>query len=162
MNDSGTASADRAASRKTAALVPQRRGRVLALQVLFELDLTDHPWAESLAAHVKAVNAPKAAQAFAEACIAGVVASKAEIDRQIAVHAPMWPLDQLSAVDRNILRLALYELRPGSATPPKVAINEAVELAKEFGGESSSRFINGVLGAAVEAEGPAPPETLSG
>jgi N utilization substance protein B len=68
----------------------------------------------------------------------------------IAVHAPMWPIDQLSPVDRNVLRLALYELLPGSLVPPKAAINEAIELAKEFGSEASSRFINGVLGSALE------------
>ena len=81
------------------------------------------------------------------------------IDEVIRRHAPAWPLDQVSAVDRNILRIALYELRPGSPTPPKVAINEAVELAKEFGGEGSSRFVNGVLGAAVGGERPPQPPT---
>ena len=62
----------------------------------------------------------------------------------------MWPVAQLSPVDRNVLRLAMYEILPGSSVPPKVAINEAVELAKEFGGEASARFVNGVLGSAFE------------
>ncbi|MEE8517552.1 MAG: transcription antitermination factor NusB [Dehalococcoidia bacterium] len=130
---------------------PQRRGRVLALQVLFEVDLTGHHWQDSVKAHAKAVGAPANVLKFAEECLEGVLGSKDEIDRRIGQHAPMWPVAQLSAVDRNVLRIAIHELRADSTTPPKVAINEAVELAKEFGGEGSSRFINGVLGAVVEA-----------
>ena len=132
----------------------QRRGRVLALQVLFEADVTGHGWEEALRAHAEAVHAPKAVAAFAAERVVGVLEAVADIDEVIRRHAPAWPLDQVSAVDRNILRIALYELRPGSSTPPKVAINEAIELAKEFGGEGSSRFVNGVLGAAVGGEDP--------
>ena len=132
----------------------QHRGRVLALQVLFEADVTRHGWGEALRVHAEAVQAPKAVVAFAEERIAGVLDAIEAIDEVIAQHAPAWPLDQVPAVDRNILRIALYELRPGSTTPPKVAINEAVELAKEFGGEGSSRFVNGVLGAAFGGERP--------
>ncbi len=129
---------------------PQRRGRILALQVLYEVDVTAHPWRDSLRAHAEAVHAAQRVAGFAEAIVEGVLGMRDEIDKNIRVLAPMWPIEQLSVVDRNVLRVALYELRPGSSTPPKVAINEAVELAKEFGGESSSRFVNGVLGAAVE------------
>jgi N utilization substance protein B len=130
---------------------PQRRARILALQVLYEVDLTVHEWQGSLIEHASAVGASAAVVELAEAWVAGVLRGQEAIDGVIAEHAPLWPIDQLSVVDRNILRLALYELRPGSSTPPKVAINEAVELAKEFGGEASSRFINGVLGSALEA-----------
>ena len=132
----------------------QRRGRILALQVLFEADVTRHGWREALRAHAATVHAPNTVVAFAEERVEGVLEAMAAIDEVIRRHAPAWPLDQVSAVDRNILRIALYELRPGSPTPPKVAINEAVELAKEFGGEGSSRFVNGVLGAAVGDERP--------
>ena len=71
-----------------------------------------------------------------------------EIDKIIAASAPQWPIDQISIIDRNVLRLGLYELLYGdkTAVPPKVAINEAIELAKSFGGENSGKFINGVLG----------------
>jgi N utilization substance protein B len=138
-------------------VTPQHRGRVLAFQVLFESDLTAHQWHTSLEAHAEAVEAPRAVIAFAEACIEGVIERLEELDAIVVRHAPLWPVAQLSAVDRNVLRLALYELRQGSATPPKVAINEAIELAKEFGGEGSSRFINGVLGAALEELAPAAP-----
>ena len=132
----------------------QRRGRILALQVLFEADVAGHGWEQALRAHAEAVHAPKAVAVFAEERVTGVLEAMADIDEVIRRHATAWPLDQISAVDRNILRIALYELRPGSPTPPKVAINEAVELAKEFGGEGSSRFVNGVLGAAVGDEHP--------
>ena len=123
---------------------------MLALQVLYEVDVTGHAWEDSLRAHAEAVQATPAVAAFAEGHIAGVLGDKATIDVVIKRYARAWPLDQVSAVDRNILRLAFHELRKGSATPPKVAINEAVELAKEFGGEGSARFVNGVLGAALE------------
>lgn len=132
-------------------LGPQRRGRVLALQVLYEVDLTGHDWRESLQAHAEAVHASPQVIAFAEACLSGVLDDGLELDESIATHAPAWPLAQLAVVDRNVLRVALYELRAGSNVPPKVAINEAVELAKEFGGETSGRFVNGVLGSALEA-----------
>ena len=153
MNDLAPAQTSPSRPRKPAP-TRQRRGRVLALQVLFEVDLTGHPWEQSLGAHAAAVQAPKAVVAFAQAKVEGVLQAIEEIDEVIRLHAPAWPVSQLSAVDRNILRIALHELAPGSATPPKVAINEAVELAKEFGGEGSSRFVNGVLGAAFEDRSP--------
>lgn len=127
----------------------QRRGRSLALQVLYEEDLTGHDWHDAMEAHAEATGATKQVVKFAERCVEGVLEARDRIDAVIRKHAPAWPLDQVPAVDRNLLRLAIYELRPGSSTPPKVAINEAVELAKEFGGEGSPRFINGVLGAAL-------------
>ena len=127
----------------------QRRGRSLALQVLYEEDLTGHDWHDAMEAHAEATGATKQVVKFAERCVEGVLEARDRSDAVIRKHAPAWPLDQVPAVDRNLLRLAIYELRPGSSTPPKVAINEAVELAKEFGGEGSPRFINGVLGAAL-------------
>ncbi len=128
---------------------PRHRGRILALQVLFECDLTGHDWEYSLANHADAIRARPAVKAFASECLAGVASTHSDIDSAIQRHAPLWPIEQLSAVDRNVLRLALYELREESETPARVAINEAVELAKEFGGETSARFVNGVLGASV-------------
>ncbi|MBU1148677.1 transcription antitermination factor NusB, partial [Patescibacteria group bacterium] len=70
-----------------------------------------------------------------------------EIDQLITKYAPEWPLDQITTVDRNVLRIGVYELKFDDDIPPKVAINEAIELAKTFGGESSGKFVNGVLGA---------------
>jgi N utilization substance protein B len=76
----------------------------------------------------------------------GVVAGKEELDKVVDESAPEWPVDQISLIDKTILRIAIYELFNLKDVPPKVAINEAVELSKEFGGESSSKFVNGVLG----------------
>ncbi len=81
----------------------------------------------------------------------GVLANRAAIDGVIQQRAPLWPLAQMSAVDRNVLRIGLYESLYGNATVPlRTAINEAVELAKLFGSETSAKFVNGVLGRAVE------------
>lgn len=93
---------------------------------------------------------PGATSEYALQVIEGVVRQRDEIDEFIHKFAPAWPIRQLPAVDRNILRLALFEIRYGPGVPHKVAINEAVELAKAFGGESSARFVNGVLGAVME------------
>lgn len=86
--------------------------------------------------------------AFVKTLVHGVMKHHAEIDAIIEKAAPEWPLAQIAAVDRNVLRLGLFELLFGNReeVPPKVAINESIELAKSFGGESSGRFINGVLG----------------
>ena len=89
---------------------------------------------------------------LAEECTAGVLKHRQELDDIVHRLAPAWPVDQLAVVDRNILRLALYELRIVASEPPKVVINEAVELAKIYGSETSSRFINGVLGSALAEE----------
>jgi len=80
--------------------------------------------------------------------VTGIVQNLKEIDKIIEKAAPEWPIDQITIIDRNVLRIGLYELLFGDreAVPPKVAINEAIELAKSFGGESSGKFINGVLG----------------
>jgi N utilization substance protein B len=131
----------------------QHRARILALQVLYEVDVTLHDWHVSLATHAEATKASARVIAIASFIIDGVFTSIESVDELIVKYAPMWPLQQLSPVDRNVLRLALFELMPGSDVPPKVVINEAVELAKEFGGAASSRFTNGVLAAALAGLG---------
>lgn len=85
--------------------------------------------------------------AFVEQLVRGVIDRRAEIDELLIQFAPDWPLEMLTLIDRNILRLGVYELKFADAIPAKVAINEAIELAKGFGGQSSGRFVNGVLGA---------------
>jgi len=90
---------------------------------------------------------------FIDRLIGGVIDNQAEIDSLITKFAPEWPLDQITVVDRNILRLGIYELRYDENIPAKVAINEAIELAKTFGGESSGKFVNGVLGAVYKEMG---------
>ena len=126
---------------------PERQGRVLALQVLYEHDLTGHEWRATLEARAEELHASPEAVSFAEGCVEGVVSAQDRLDAVIRQREPLWPLDQLAAVDRALLRLGLFELAEGSPTPPLVAINEAVELAKTFGSEGSARFVNGVLGA---------------
>ena len=92
-------------------------------------------------------------ESYARELIGGILRHREEIDREIQQRAPAWPLRQMSAVDRTILRLGLYECRfQHGIVPVKVAINEAIELAKLFGSESLPRFVNGVLGSAVASE----------
>lgn len=134
----------------------KRLGRILALQVLYEVDLTGHSWQDALENQL--VRLPDSQQqdgvGLATALVTGVMERTAEMDALIGRFAPLYPVSQLSAVDRNLLRLALYELHYVTNTPPKVAISEAVALAKSYGGDTSYRFINGVLGSALEAMAP--------
>ena len=93
-----------------------------------------------------------AGEEFARALVTGVQEHRAELDDMIQRHAPEWPVDQMAVIDRNVLRIAIYEFHIAHFTPLKVAINEAVELAKTFGSDSAPRFVNGVLGALAEPE----------
>lgn len=83
---------------------------------------------------------------FAKSIVKGVIEHLKEINTLITKYAPEWPLEQITIVDRNVLRIGIFELKFSPEIPPKVAINEAIELAKTFGGESSGKFVNGVLG----------------
>jgi transcription antitermination protein NusB len=134
----------------------KRLGRILALQVLYEVDLAGHSWQDALENQLAMLpNAQRQdAVGLAEALVAGTTERMDEMDALIGRFAPLYPVSQLAAVDRNLLRLALYELHYVTGTPPKVAISEAVALAKSYGGDTSYRFINGVLGSAWEAMAP--------
>jgi len=123
----------------------RRKARELALQALFEIDLAGHASSEVMSRTIEAGNLSSEGAVFARELMEGVVRNREKIDEQIRHFAPAWPLDQMAVVDRNILRLAIYELLHNNKVPVKVAINEAVELAKSFGADSSPRFINGVL-----------------
>ena len=127
----------------------RRRARAVVLQTLYELDFTDHDPKNAFTERLEDRPLPEAAQEFARALVIGVHAYRTYLDDVVSELAPEWPIDQIAAVDRNVLRVAIYELLFEPHTPPKVAINEAVELAKMFGGESSPRFVNGVLGSLV-------------
>jgi N utilization substance protein B len=134
----------------------RRQARTAVLQALYEVDVAHHPPGEALDRRLGEVQLPSAVEAFARRLMAGVLGHRQQLNALIAQHAPEWPLDQMAVVDRNILRIAIYELSDAEAdTPAKVAINEAVEMAKVFGSDSSPRFINGVLGALL-AETPNP------
>ncbi len=133
----------------------RHKARSLALQALYEIDCTDHAPDEVIQARLaEDPLMDPAAEAFLNELVMGVLARRNLLDTLIHEHAPEWPVEQMAVVDRNILRLAIYELGARSDTPLKVAINEAVELAKTFGSDSAPRFINGVLGtlAAKQAQ----------
>jgi N utilization substance protein B len=128
----------------------RRRARILALQSLYEIDCVGHPPGVVIQGKLSAGSSLSSpALSFGRELILGVLRTKEVLDRFIQEYAPEWPLDQMAYIDRNILRMALFEFAVDGSTPVKVAINEAVELAKIFGSDSSPRFINGVLGALV-------------
>lgn len=132
--------------------------RSVVLQTLFEWDTThasDTETAAVLARNVAEFGGDDTDQPFMESLLKGVLAKKDDIDLVIGKAAPEWPLERIAPVDRNILRLGLFELlfADRSQVPAKVAINEAIELAKTFGGDSSGRFVNGVLGAVYKELG---------
>lgn len=132
--------------------------RSIVLQSLFEWDLNaieKDEVLEVLKRNVEEFAPNKTDMPFMEKLLDGIIAKKPELDLIIEKAAPEWPIDRISPVDRNILRLGLYELlfADRGEVPAKVAINEAIELAKQFGGDNSSRFVNGVLGAVYKEIG---------
>ena len=131
---------------------PRTRARSIALQALYEIDLVGHPLGTVLEHRLEDANLEDRLVKFTESIALGVWPMKDELDAFISEHAPEWPLDQVAIVDRNILRIALWEFAVNGDTPIKVAINEAVELAKTYGSDSSPRFINGVLGSLAARE----------
>lgn len=136
------------------------QARALALQCLYEVDYTNHTFSQAYDAHIAsevvvenatdfAGKLNKEALLFAKDLGQMVEARREELDTMISTFAPEWPLTQIAAIDRNILRVAVCELYFLQDAPGRVVINEAVELAKAFGGDSSPRFVNGVLGAVI-------------
>jgi N utilization substance protein B len=133
----------------------RRQARIAALQALFEIDCADHPVGYVVQQRMEDLMLPAESQAFVLRIVQGVLANQAQLDEMISTYAPEWPIEQMAIIDRNILRIALFEFLIDQGTPPKVAINEAVELAKMFGSDSSQRFVNGVLGALLSQKAPA-------
>ncbi len=124
----------------------RRKAREVALQFLYQLDLRDEDDPEPHAAEFWTRHpVDPDTRTFAEALVRGVKRNQAKTDELIGQYAEHWELDRMAVVDRNILRLAIYELLHGDEVPAKVAINEAIEIAKKFGTDESSRFINGIL-----------------
>lgn len=130
-------------------------GRIIALQTLYEEEFrTD---ANDSTMHIddileRNINRYKELVddvVFIEKLVHGVLKQQKELDTILQPIAPEWPIDQIARMDRMVLRIGLYELQAGGDVPPKVVINEAIELAKAFGSENSSKFINGVLGTAL-------------
>jgi N utilization substance protein B len=132
---------------------PRSRARALALQVLYETDIANnHLPGDVLKMRLEETLLTEDLAEFARKIIFGVLPLTQDLDQLIAKYAPEWPLDQIAAIDRNILRIALWEFAVYRETPVKVAINEAVELAKLYAAETAPRFINGVLGTLVDHE----------
>ena len=129
---------------------PRTRARSLALQVLYEVDMANHPPGDIYKLRLEETPLTDELSEFARQIIFGVLPLTHTLDQIIAKYAPEWPLDQIAAIDRNILRMALWEFAVSHDTPVKVAINEAVELAKQYGSDSAPRFVNGVLGALAD------------
>jgi len=125
----------------------RRKARIIALKALYEMDAAAHLPEDILARLLEEASPPPEVEQFARGLVEGVRAHQEQIDEVIRQKAPAWPLEQVAVVDRNILRLAIFEILLDNRVPVRAAINEAVELAKAFGGESSPKFVNGVLGA---------------
>ncbi len=132
--------------------------RVIAMQTLYEWDFRP----KSAVAEIKKRNIDNynedADAQYIDVTILGVQKNRKEIDNQITKAAPEWPLEQIASIDKTILRIAIYEILFSDDVPPKVAINEAVELGKTFGGQNSSKFINGVLGTVYRSSAKYNPE----
>ena len=128
----------------------RRKARRVALQVLYEVDASEHTLEDSLRWVLERTRLDKRNIAFVNQLVEQVIIHSNDLDKEIERFATSWPLVQVPVVDRNILRIAFYEMEKSSETPPKVAINEAVELAKYFGSAGSQRFVNGVLGMLMQ------------
>ena len=125
----------------------RRKARAVALQALYEIDSTGHEVEEVLNHLLAEVELTKENTSFASELVRGAIQNKERIDENIKNFARAWPIEQIPVIDRNILRLAIFEILLDNKVPVKVVINEAVELAKTFGSDNSSKFVNGVLGS---------------
>jgi transcription antitermination protein NusB len=126
--------------------------RRVALQVLYEVDSTQHPVGNVLASRLRTYDINRKTAKYLERTVAGVLENRERLDTVIRQYATEWPLDQMAIVDRNILRMAIYEFAIEATTPVSVTIDEAVALARLFGAEGSIRFVNGVLGTLAAEE----------
>ncbi len=125
----------------------RRKARSTALQTLYEIDSVRRDADAVVERLLAEVNFSEENKSFTRELVHGVVKNKSEIDQNIKKFAPAWPLEQLAIIDRNVLRLAIFEILFDNKVPVKVAVSEAIELAKSYGSENSSKFVNGVLGS---------------
>ena len=124
--------------------------RMIAMQTLYELSFRKDAEKEEILERNVAEYSDKCEENFVKSLVDGVLGKEEDINKIVEKSAPEWPIKQISLIDLSILRIAIYELIFKKEVPPKVAINEAIELAKQFGGENSSKFINGVLGTVFD------------
>jgi transcription antitermination protein NusB len=125
----------------------RHKARTIALQALYEVDSAARPAETVVERLLERASLTEETAAFVRELVAGVVTNMDKIDSNVKRYAPAWPLEQMAMIDRNILRLAIFEILFDNKVPVKVVVSEAVELAKTFGSESSSKFVNGVLGS---------------
>jgi N utilization substance protein B len=125
----------------------RRKARTTALQALYEIDSVSRNATMVVERLLSEVDLSEEHSAFVRELVTGVIENREEIDRNIQKFAPAWPVEQIAMIDRNILRLAIFEILFDNKVPVKVAVSEAVELAKIFGSGSSAKFVNGVLGS---------------
>ena len=125
----------------------RRRARVLVLQILYEVDSSGHTADNVLNRILVEEKLTEENASFVHELVTGVMQNKEKLDQNIHDFAPAWPVEQIPLIDRNILRLAIFEILINNKVPVKVAINEAVELAKTYGADNSPKFVNGVLGS---------------
>lgn len=123
------------------------KARSVALQALYEIDISGHSPGAALEERLQDEPMDESLAEFARQIVLGVLPIVEKLDNFIAQQAPEWPMDQVAIIDRNILRIALWEFAVSGITPIKVAINEAIEMAKIYGSDSTPRFVNGVLGS---------------
>ena len=126
------------------------KARSIALQVLYEVDICGHLPGAILTSKFERLKVDNTIKNFISSIVSGVIKNKTILDEFIADFAPEWPLDQVAIIDRNLLRIALWEIAIFQKTPVKVVINEAIELGKIYGSEGTPRFINGVLGGFID------------
>jgi len=135
------------------------RARELALQFLYQIDLRGPELLEEARAFLRAEEKEKSARDYALGLVQGVAAHRAELDAEIRAVAQNWELSRMAVIDRNVLRMAAYELYHCPDIPPKVAINEAIELGKRYSTQNSGGFINGILDKIKDrAQGSAEPQ----
>ncbi len=129
---------------------PRRLARMVCLQSLYAMDTSSHNLQQAFAERITEEPLPPGASEFAQALLDNIARHLTTLDDVIRRIAPEWPTDQMGIIDRNVLRIGVCEVLFGGDTPLKVAINEAIELAKTFGSDNSPRFVNGALGALAD------------
>ena len=127
----------------------RRKARIIALQTLYEIDCCNHNYEDVLNRLIEKNESAKEVITFSNTLVHGVQDNRKAIDDSIKRFAPLFPIEQIATIDRNILRIAIFEILFHNKVPVKVAVNEAIELAKIYGGDTSAKFINGVLGSII-------------
>lgn len=132
----------------------RRAAREEAFKIIFQIDLGKNPWKEVLSRNLRDSELSEEGKIFLKQLVEGTMTHLTEIDAEIIKYAQDWKIDRMLSTDRNILRMALYELKYFDEIPVGATINEAVELAKIYGDDDSARFINGILGNIIRSSNP--------